>query len=492
MISALRAHAAARPEAVAFEDDAETLGFAAFARRAAGFGDAARDLPPTVGLLAGSSVAWAVADVGLWQTGRTVVPLPPFFSDAQLRHVIADAGVEAIVTDASGIDRARSFGVPVANLHAGEAEPVEGDMTGRRIVYTSGSTGQPKGVVLGPKQILNTAAAIVEAIGAGPSDRHLSVLPFSLLLEAVCGIYVPLLSGASCRIAAEVLTAPDTDIPRLLADAAAEAEPTTTVLVPQLLQAWTAAAAHGCLVPGSLRFVAVGGAAVPSALAERAWGLGIPVHEGYGLTECGSVVCVNLPGGRKAGTAGKPLPGYRVQTAADGEIVVFSDSVTDGYCGADPLPEQQGWKTGDIGSFDADGYLRVQGRKDNLIVTANGRNVSPEWIETMIGADPRIGRAIVMPDASGTLAVLIEPSPAGEAFFTSADNRDREALVTLLCDEAPAYAVPHRVSVAVPGALAAAGLLTPNGRPRRPQIAERYAASGVESLPKEELKHAIL
>ncbi len=492
MFSALRAHAAARPDDVAFEDDTEALDFASFARRAAGFAAAARDLPPAVGLLAGSSVAWAVADAGLWQTGRTMVPLPPFFADAQLRHAIADAGIEAIVADEASLARARNFGVPVHPLRAGEADPDPRDMTGRRIVYTSGSTGRPKGVVLEAKQVMHTAGSVARAIEAGPADRHLSVLPFSLLLETVCGIYVPLLSGASCRIASEIMAGAEADIPRRLATAAVRFRPTTTVLVPQLLQAWTAAAVQGAEVPETLRFVAVGGAAVPPALAGRAWQFGIPVHEGYGLTECGSVVSVNLPGERRSGTAGRPLPGYRVKVAADGEIVVYGDSVMAGYCGDAFLCDEQGWRTGDIGSLDADGYLTVRGRTDNLIITANGRNVSPEWIETMIAADPRVGRAIAMPDASGALAVLIEPSALGEAFFAETGDGDREAFVAGLCGEGPAYAVPRRVLLAVPGALAAAGLLTANGRPRRREIAARFAPAAAESSLEREVNDAVL
>ncbi len=119
--------------------------------------------------------------------------------------------------------------------------------------------------------------------------------------------------------------------------------------------------------PQSLRFVAVGGAPISAALAERAWELGIPVHEGYGLTECCSVVAVNRPGRRKAGTAGEPLPGLDVrieQGRGRGERA-------DRHGG---IPEPGGaatqpWRTGDLGSIDRDGLLRVTGRKDNLLVT---------------------------------------------------------------------------------------------------------------------------
>lgn len=475
ILAALGRWATVQGDAVAFSDAAGDITFAQLAHRVAG---AALLLPVNsgpVGLLAASSIDWLVCDLAGWFAGVSIVPLPPFFADEQLAHVIADAGIGVVIADAAQAPRAARLGVAVLAPPRQEAPWRSWPMAGERIVYTSGSTGRPKGVRLGPAQIMQTCDALLHASGALADDRHLSVLPYALLLEAICGIYLPVLAGGHCRIAAEVVAASGADIAVRLGEALERHRPTTTVLVPQLLQGLVMTAQVGRVaIPDSLRFVAVGGAAVPPALAEQAWSLGIPVHEGYGLTECGSVVAVNTPGWRRAGSVGRPLPGTDVSIAPDGEIVVRSASVCLGYCNGAATAPPGLWHTGDLGRLDDDGYLHVLGRRDNLIVTANGRNIAPEWIETMLLADPRIGRCVVLP-AAGGLGTVIEPSLLGAAWFGRADATRRQALVETLAAAAPAYARPHRLLVLAPGALAEAGLLTGNGRPRRRAIADRYA-----------------
>ena len=473
-LMALAGHVAARPHAPAFTDGNDTIDFATLSRRVAGFAAAAADLPDPIGLLAPSSIDWLVADLGFWAAGRSVVPLPHFFADAQLSHILRDAGIGTVFASAAEKERVARLGARALPLRQGEAEWTATPMTGQRIVYTSGSTGAPKGVVLGPRQIRHTCAALVRAVEACPADRHLSVLPFSLLLEAVCGIYLPILAGGHGTIAPEVIAASGPEIAVRLGEIADRVRPTTTVLVPQLLQGWVLMAAVGRVtVPDSLRFIAVGGAAVPEPLAARAWELGLPVHEGYGLTECGSVVAVNTPGRRRPGTVGRPLPGYAVELAPDGEIIVAGAAVTEGYLNAEARSEGC-WHTGDLGTFDAEGYLSILGRKDSLIVTAAGRNVSPEWIETMLLADPRIARAVVLADGGG-LAALLEPSALGQLWFDHADEAAIFKLVSQLCAAAPNYALPGNAIVVAPDALADRGLLTANGRPRREAIAADFA-----------------
>lgn len=461
---------------IAFQDGVESLGYAVLARRVAGAARILANLPETVGLLGGSSIDWLVADLAGWASGKRLVPLPHFFSDAQLGHIIGDAAVDVVLTSSDQVARVQRFGVFPVTIPRAEAPWSPTTMSGERIVYTSGSTGMPKGVVLGAAQIRESCHALLQASGAVPSDRHLSILPFSLLLEAICGIYLPILAGGSCHIAADVVAAQGVDIAVRLGEAAEKAQPTTTVLVPQLLQAWTMAAAVGRVaVPASLRFAAVGGAAVPEPIAARAWELGIPVHEGYGLTECCSVVAVNRPGERRAGTVGRVLPGCEISIADDGEIVVRSAAVAAGYLGRDDGPRNGVWHTGDLGSVDADGYLRVTGRKDNLIVTANGRNIAPEWIETMLLADPRIARCVLIATGNGELGLLLEASMLGATWLAKADARRLHDFVAGLLPDVPAYATPRRIVALAPDSLAVAGLLTGNGRPRRREIAARHA-----------------
>ncbi len=172
----------------------------------------------------------------------------------------------------------------------------------------------------------------------------------------------------------------------------------------------------GAVAPASLRFVAVGGAPLAPSLVETAWTLGIPAHEGYGLSECCSVVALSRPGEAVAGAVGRPLDGLTV-VLDDGEIVVRGDSVMTGYLGGARLGDGACWRTGDLGEFDAEGRLIVRGRKDSVIVTGFGRNVSPEWIEALALADPRIARAVLMGHGAAGVVLAIWLAAPGDASF---------------------------------------------------------------------------
>jgi long-subunit acyl-CoA synthetase (AMP-forming) len=222
-------------------------------------------------------------------------------------------------------------------------------------------------------------------------------------------------------------------------------------------------ATAGKKAPEGLRFIAVGGAPVPPRLAEAAWRLGIPVHEGYGLSECCSVVAVNRPGARAAGTVGAPLAGVSV-TLRDGEILVDGPSVTDGYVGA--AAASRPWATGDLGMLDPEGRLVVFGRKDNLIVTPLGRNVSPEWVETTILDDTGVAACAVAGVDAG-IAALVVPTPAAAGWFEAADGAAIHDRILSRCAGLPSYARPARVQLISLPEARAAGLFTDNGRIRR-------------------------
>ncbi len=160
--------------------------------------------------------------------------------------------------------------------------------------------------------------------------------------------------------------------------------PQSVILVPQLLLALTAAAEFGVALPDAYRFVAVGGATVPVSLIARARRIGVPAFEGYGLTECGSVVALNLPNANRPGTVGRPLDNATIDIV-DGDIHV-SGSTMLGYLG-EPAAAPSRIATGDVGAFDADGYLQVLGRRRNNFITSFGRNVNPEWIEGELQAE---------------------------------------------------------------------------------------------------------
>jgi long-subunit acyl-CoA synthetase (AMP-forming) len=198
----------------------------------------------------------------------------------------------------------------------------------------------------------------------------------------------------------------------------------------------------------------------------------LPVYEGYGLSECCSVVTVNRPQSRRAGTVGKPLPGIKVDID-EGEIVVSGPTVMTGYLEGPELAGE--WCTGDLGHFDDDGFLVVTGRKDNVVVTAAGRNVSPEWIEQAITADPRVGRCIVV-GHDGELVALLVPRDAA----LGRDVAAIDELVTNAVRGLPDYAKPKRHLVLSEQEFKQHDLMTANARPRRREIAAYVAGRGAE------------
>ncbi len=479
LFEALQRHAGTSGEKIAFDDGTTRLAYATLAKRVAGAAEelrAAAVPPAAVGLLGGNRTGWVVAQLALWHEGRTVVPLPPFFSPTQLGHIIRDAGICFILATAETAETARGLGVPFAIVSEREADVAAAPQQGGGVItYTSGSTGRPKGVLLGSGQVLWSARALADAIGAVADDRYLSVLPLALLLETICALVVPILVGARARLEPEAATGFSEATGDMLARVVEANRPSCMVLVPQLLARWAARLRDsGRTAPDSLRFVAVGGAPTSPGLAAAAWRVGIPAHEGYGLSECGSVVSLNVPGERRAGTVGRPLAGLGVQID-DGEIIVRGPPVMDRYLHGAPAGGV--WRTGDIGEIDANGYLRFRGRKDNRLVTPSGRNISPEWIEALLAGDPRIAYCMVAQGDDADLSAVLIPDAASEDWFARASAAELEELVAGCCPDVPAYAVPRRVVVLSAPDPVAAGLVTDNGRVRRAAMSEAWAAA---------------
>ena len=413
VFEALRRNAAERPDAVAFRDDAGTLSWAGLAGRVAGLARRLETAPQTIAIALPGGIDYVVADLALTLAGKRQVPLPFFFSREQVAHILRETGAGAVI--AAGPDARGAWALPVIAPDAAQAALPEYPGGGERVIYTSGSSGRPKGVVIGDRQLNASLAALSEVVGAGPQDRHLSVLPLAQLLEQICGIFLPILAGAECVMRSDatqaLLGGPIDGLTRAMA----EIRPTTSLLAPGVLGRWVAAIkGGGTPAPASLRFVAVGGAASPPALIRAAEAAGIPVYEGYGLSECCSVVAMNRPGANVPGTVGPVLNGLDVQII-DGEITVAGPSVMEGYLGGPPAPAR--WHTGDLGHFD-NGRLVVEGRKDALLITPAGRNISPEWVEARVNGDPRVvSSALTLRDSDGALvliAVLAAPVTPGE------------------------------------------------------------------------------
>jgi long-subunit acyl-CoA synthetase (AMP-forming) len=478
LFDSMRRHASEAGDLIAVSDQHDRMSRRELFAAVAGLAADLEGQPQTVGIYAPNGLAWVIAQLACALGGKIVVPLPAFFSPAQLGHVVRDASVGLILASGQPAALALQSGVPTNVIdirRMGAGLPVV-DGFGQ-IIYTSGSTGQPKGVRHESGQIAWSAAALGSATAAVATDSYLSVLPLPLLLETICSIFIPTLLGAYVHFDTGLADQVGRGDATGIAKAFETHRPTMSVLVPQLLKHWVAELqAVGQTAPPSLRFVAVGGAPVPKQVANAAWSLGIPVHEGYGLSECCSVVAVNRPGERRPGTVGRPLNGLSV-SIDNGEIVVDGPSVTDGYLGQEPAHGP--WRTGDLGAIDRDGFVTVHGRKDSLLVTSFGRNVSPEWIETMLLADQRIGFCTVAGHSEPYLTALLIPSAQGTAWFAKATSTEILEVLSDLCSDAPEYAVP-RACVVVSFAEALNNQLLSNGRPIRKNVGkfvrERAAA----------------
>lgn len=467
VLAAIAEFATCRPDEIALSDGASMLSWGDLAREVASaqhaLAAALRERPEgaPVALALDNSTALAIADLALIALGRPSVTLPPFFTRAQLAHAVADCGATTVLLPATANDKP-TLSIAGARLLAAPAASASRPIHARtaKITYTSGSTGKPKGVCLSLEQMETVASSVVESLGRDLAGVHMAVLPLGVLLENVAGLYVSILAGGRHHapgldsLGYSAGLRPD---PARLADLVERHGVTSLILAPEMLRALTAClVAQGRRLP-SLRFVAVGGARISPQLIAAARGAGLPAYEGYGLSECASVVTLNTPTGDKVGTAGRALPHQRITVASDGELIVHGDSFL-GYVGG---PPQQGvLPTGDLGAVDLEGFVEIRGRKSNLIITDLGRNVAPEWVESELQAQPEIGQAAVFGDGAAELcAVLTTTTPqVSDAEVARAVARANASL--------PAYAHVVRWRRSPPFD-AARGELTANGRLRR-------------------------
>lgn len=416
-----------------------------------------------------NSAAWAVLDLALLELGLVSLPMPGFFTADQRRHALADAGAGWVVTDNAQVGAmALRVGTETLFIQRLDYAPVLLPVGTAKITYTSGTTGVPKGVCLSVAGLEQVATSLVQVIGADYAGRHVAILPLPVLLENVAGLYSTLLAGGHYLAASPAelgLEQPfQPDFARLFA-ALSALRANSVILVPELLRGLMAAMMQGGRVLPDLRLVAVGGARVAPALLAQAGMLGLPVYQGYGLSECGSVVALNTPDANRVGTVGRVLPHLTATLDPEtGEVSVNNHAFL-GYVGGGPAPARTA--TADLGSLDDDGFLSIQGRSRNVIISAFGRNIAPEWVEAELTAQPEILQAVLFGDGQADLTALIVPSRFGQdpSALSLAVARANGAL--------PPYARVARWH-AVPAFTPLNGQLTPNGRPRREAIAAAH------------------
>jgi long-subunit acyl-CoA synthetase (AMP-forming) len=423
-------------------------------------------------LLADNGLAWVICDLACQVAELPFLPLPAYFTAEQTAHALRAAGIDCVLSAAPGAvppayERKGDEPLPGFSLYHAQLDSVPALPPGTgKVTFTSGSTGTPKGVCLSNAQLLRQARVLADVVGL-TAPRHLCVLPLATLLENVAGVYAPLLAGGTVELrgmeALGMSGSRMTD-PRRFLHTLSSVRPDTLILIPQLLQLLVLSVKAGWQAP-PLRFIAVGGSRVSAALIEEARALGLPVFEGYGLSECASVVSLNAPGRDLPGSCGKPLPHVRVRLE-DGEVLIEGNAML-GYVNDPASWGRDAIHSGDLGRLDAGGFLHIEGRRKNLLISSYGRNIAPEWVESELLATGAFGEAVVFGDARPWCVALVSPARAGMDLVLM------EQALAAANARLPDYAQVRRC-VYLPRTLASQGLCTINGRPRRPEIEQVY------------------
>lgn len=533
---------------------------AALAREGLGPGD-------RVALMLRNSVEWVIFDQAALGLGLVTVPLYPddrpdnaayIIDHAEARLLLAEGRfqherlaaiaaashtLECIVSltePENGRADCKSRFVVAADWLEAASAPAAGPRLDASmlasIVYTSGTTGRPKGVMLTHGNMLWNAFYASQCADFGPDEVFLSFLPLSHTLERTAGYYLPMLLGAEVTYARSIAQ---------LAQDLQEIRPTVLVSVPRIyervfgriqgglakkgplvvkvfnlavrvgwrrfereqgragwhpeLLLWPLLQKRVALtithkLGGRLKVAISGGAALAPDIARVFIGLGVPIYQGYGLTEAGPVVSVNRPQANRPASIGKPLPGVEVRIGGDDELLTRSRCVMRGYwkdeMATRAVIDADGWlHTGDQASVDAQGYITLVGRIKDLIVLSNGEKVSPSEMESSILLDPLFEQVMIVGEGRPYLAALIvlneEHWPVFAAGFgvdpsDSAALSDPSVLKALTrrvaghIKDFPGYAQIRRMHPELKPWTVDDGLLTPTLKVKRNQVIGRY------------------
>jgi len=457
-----------------FVDEVEAIG-----RGLIGLGIAPGD---RVAIHSATRLEFTLLDYAIWAVGAVTVPLYETASAEQVAWILSDSGTRLIVCedasleavyrsvahraptcervltiDDGGLATLKGFGGPVApgEVRArAEATPQDAVAT---IVYTSGTTGSPKGCVLTHRNLLWDAVQ-VRAVGQTffvVGSRTLLFLPLAHIFARIIqissirsGVTIGYSTGIAALAEELALFRPDflLAVPRVFqkvfdgarlkaADAGRER---VFDLAAETAERYSRERQAGRITPrtraahavferlvyaklrgalgGQVRFAISGGAALGERLGHFFNGIGVTVLEGYGLTETSAGATINRPDAQRIGTVGKPVPGASVRIAADGEVELAGPHVFSGYFGDDAATREamtdDGWfRTGDLGHLDGEGFLAITGRKKEIIVTAAGKNVAPTVLEDALRAHPLVSQAIVVGDGRPFIGALITLEP---------------------------------------------------------------------------------
>jgi len=379
---------------------------------------------------------YIIAFLSALRLGAILVPLEANYAAEFAQKIAERTRASGAIVSSQTLPRAQTLGLPLYEMErlpdlARDRGPLDkAALTGddlAEVVFTSGTTGDPKGAMLTHRNILSNALAATQIFPIGPKQRLLSFLPLSHMFEQLAGFFTVLLAGASViyptsrqpavvrrtfkdRKVSMVLITPAVVKSLMLAiERSAEAQGKKELFeklrrvarrLPMALRRIVFFSVHRQF-GGRFRYIVSGGAALDPALGESWRELGIDVLQGYGTTECSPALTFNRVDQNRLGSVGTPLPGVEVKVAADGEVLARGPNVFKGYWENEEATravlDKDGWyHTGDLGEYDKDGFLWLRGRKKDMIVLADGTNVYPEDIENALAADKRI-EAIATP-----------------------------------------------------------------------------------------------
>lgn len=493
----------------------------------------------TVAIIADSSPFWLITDYALQCLGAVSVPIFPDISPENLKFELEDAAIRyAFVSTKLHYEKLMPFlkemelvlvkdmNVQGANVQQWETF-IGNDLRYSRpaimpddlatIIYTSGSTGRPKGVELSHKNIITQLLDTQESFELEPCFRALSFLPLAHIFERMVMSFY-LMRGISVYFADDVKNVANllkevkpqvmTVVPRLLDKiftkmhvGAAEAEGLKWLVakaafyradhkVPNnegncLIDRFFARAVYSKLLDafgGELRYLISGGAPLSMAVYRFFHNIGLPLYQGYGLTESSPVISVNTPVFNRVGTCGKAYPHVEVKLAEDGELLARGQSIMRGYHKAPKMTkeaiDEQGWlHTGDLASIDAEGYISISSRKKELFKTSTGKYISAVAIEQKITANKWIDYAVVIADNKPFVSALI---------FMEATEREAMAqerlqeLVQGLIDKVNArlsrWERVQKFYISKESVSVQSGLLTPSMKIAREKVEEQYKA----------------
>lgn len=443
-------------------------------------------------IMSPTRLEWTVLDFAIWAAGCVPVPIYETSSPKQVEWIVTNSEAVALVVadedlkaakydpvaeaaplehvyvlDSGALEELKAAGAEVSDEVALERRTAAGADDEATLVYTSGTTGQPKGCVITHGNFLWDVQQIVEIspfFAAG--ETTLLFLPlahiFARVIEAGCvtaGVKLVFATGIDKLLEELAMVKPSflLAVPRVFEkvfngaqqrahnegkgaifdraaqvaiDYSTELQNGGVSLKTKLQHAVFDKLVYNKLraaVGGNVKYAVSGGAALGERLGHFFRGAGITILEGYGLTETTAGATINRPDAMKVGTVGKPLPGCTVAIAEDGEILIKGGGVFEGYYANKDATDEaivDGWfHTGDLGSLDAEGYLRITGRKKEIIVTAGGKNVAPAVIEDGIRGHFLVSQAMVVGDDQPFIAALITIDP--EAFETWAENNGK-------------------------------------------------------------------